>query len=430
MSESLNRIPISKVKRASKLISTGAKVGGNYIKHYAQAAINGKVDQEGLDKDNAEDIYDSLSELKGSALKMAQMLSMDQNVLPKAYSEKFAMAQYSVPPLSFPLVKKTIKNNLKHYPHELFDSFSKDAVNAASMGQVHKAQKGGTTYAVKVQYPGVADSIKSDLKLAKPLALQIMKVKSKDVEPYFKEVEAKLLEEADYGLELKQSLEFVDKCSKFDDLVFPQYDAGLSARQVLTMTWVEGEPLGEWMKRAQDVDVRNKLGQALWDFYMYQMHEMRMMHADPHPGNFLVTKENKLGVIDFGCIKYIPDDFYKAYFALADSTIFQDVNEVTQLYYQLEILKSEDSEADKSLVYDLFTGLIQLLSQPFNQKEFDFGDSRFFEEIYKMSELIQKDERLKSLQARGSTHFIYFNRTFFGLYHILSALKAKVKTKK
>ena len=147
MPKELDKIPISKVKRASKFVSTGAKVGVNYAKAYGKAAIKGKLDKEELDSENAKDIYNSLSELKGSALKMAQLLSMDQNVLPKAYSDKFAMAQYSAPPLSYPLVKKTFTSNLGKDPNEIFDTFGKSASNAASMGQVHKAELNGNKLA-------------------------------------------------------------------------------------------------------------------------------------------------------------------------------------------------------------------------------------------------------------------------------------------
>ncbi len=427
MSKELDRIPISKVKRASKFVTTGAKVGVNYVKAYGKAAIKGKLDQEELDQENASDIYDSLSELKGSALKMAQLLSMDQNVLPKAYSDKFAMAQYSAPPLSYPLVKKTFRENFGKDPGELFDTFSKSASNAASMGQVHRAEKDGQELAVKVQYPGVANSIKSDLKLAKPFALKLMKVKGKEVEPYMKEVEEKLLEEANYELELKQSLDFVNKCKHLPDLLFPNYFKEYSAPQILTMSWLDGVPIGEWMKQDQSQEDRNKLGQTLWDFYMFQMHKLKMMHADPHPGNFII-ENNKLGVIDFGCIKTIPEDFYRSYFELAKHEVLNDASRVNTLFTELEIIRPSDPEKDAQVVTTMFVKLIRLLSRPFNQSTFDFGDDEFFTEIYQMGELISKDPEMSRLQARGSRHFIYFNRTFFGLYNILNALKANVDT--
>ncbi|MEM7298301.1 MAG: AarF/ABC1/UbiB kinase family protein [Bacteroidota bacterium] len=426
MSKELDRIPIGKVKRASKFVTTGAKVGVNYVKAYSKAAIKGKLDKEELDKENAEDIYDSLSELKGSALKMAQLLSMDQNVLPKAYSDKFAMAQYSAPPLSYPLVKKTFKENLGKEPGEIFQTFSKNASNAASMGQVHRAEKDGQNLAVKVQYPGVAESIKSDLKLAKPFALKLMNVKGKEVEPYMKEVENKLLEEADYGLELQQSMDFARKCEKLEGVFFPTYFPELSAPQILTMSWLDGEPIGAWMKREQKQEDRNKLGQILWDFYMYQMHVLKMMHADPHPGNFIIDSKNQLGVIDFGCIKHIPQDFYDSYFELSDHSVLSDEKRVDTLFNRLEIIRPSDPEKDVEIVTQMFTELIRLLSRPFNQGVFDFSDEAFFEEIYLKGDQIAKDPEMNRLQARGSRHFIYFNRTFFGLYNILHALRAKV----
>ncbi|MEQ8904326.1 AarF/ABC1/UbiB kinase family protein [Ekhidna sp.] len=430
MSKELDRIPIGKVKRASKFVTTGAKVGANYVKAYSKAAIKGKLNKEELDSDNARDIYDSLSELKGSALKMAQLLSMDQNVLPKAYSDKFAMAQYSAPPLSYPLVKKTFKENLGKDPNEIFDSFGKNASNAASMGQVHKAELHGKQLAVKVQYPGVADSIKSDLRLAKPFALKLMKVKGKEIDPYLQEVEGKLLEEADYGLELRQSMDFAEKCSNLRGVFFPTYYPELSASQILTMSWLEGEPIGAWMKREQKQEDRDQLGQILWDFYMHQMHELRMMHADPHPGNFIIDDKNKLGVIDFGCIKHIPDNFYQAYFELANHTTLNDEDRVDQLFKELEIIRPTDTEKDVKIVTSMFKDLITLLSRPFNQGVFDYSDDKYFAEIYQKGEAISKDPDMSRLQARGSRHFIYFNRTFFGLYNILHSLKAKVDCSK
>ena len=426
MSKELDRIPIGQVKRASKFVTTGAKVGANYVKAYSKAAIKGKLDKKELDSDNARDIYDSLSELKGSALKMAQLLSMDQNVLPKAYSDKFAMAQYSAPPLSYPLVKKTFTKNLGKDPNEIFDTFGKSASNAASMGQVHKAELNGEKLAVKVQYPGVADSIKSDLKLAKPFALKLMNVKGREAEPYMKEVEGKLLEEADYELELKQSMDFANKCSNLPGVFFPKYYPTLSAPQILTMSWLEGEPIGAWMKREQSQKDRDRLGQILWEFYMFQMHELKMMHADPHPGNFIINDTNYLGIIDFGCIKYIPEDFYQSYFELASYAVLDDAKRVDELFKELEIIRPTDSEKDVKIVTAMFTDLIRLLSRPFNEGEFDFSDDAFFNEIYLKGEQISKDPEMNQLQARGSRHFIYFNRTFFGLYNILHSLKSKV----
>ena len=109
-------IPTGKVERASRFVATGLKVGGNYIKHYTKKLIDPSISREELHADNAEDIYDTLSNLKGSALKVAQMLSLDRGMLPKAYTERFAMSQYSAPPLSGPLVVNTFLKTLGKMP--------------------------------------------------------------------------------------------------------------------------------------------------------------------------------------------------------------------------------------------------------------------------------------------------------------------------
>ena len=106
----IDKIPTSKIQRASKLMQTGAKVGVNYVKYYSDKLINSEViARERLHENNAEDIYDGLKKMKGSALKVAQMLSMDKTILPEAYVEKFSLSQFSVPPLSPALVLKTFK---------------------------------------------------------------------------------------------------------------------------------------------------------------------------------------------------------------------------------------------------------------------------------------------------------------------------------
>ena len=203
--KSLDYIPTNKIARASNLVTTGIKLGGNYIKYYSKKALKVKGSRQRLDEENAKDIYNSLKTLKGSALKVAQMLSMEKNLLPREYVDQFSLSQFSVPPLSWSLVKKLIRKYLGSNPDSVFDSFSVQSKNATSIGQVHQATKNGKRLAVKVQYPGVADSISSDLSIVKPIALRMFNLKGQDTDKYFKEVENKLLEETNYKLELEQS---------------------------------------------------------------------------------------------------------------------------------------------------------------------------------------------------------------------------------
>ncbi|MCR9066241.1 MAG: AarF/ABC1/UbiB kinase family protein [Cytophagales bacterium] len=424
----IDSIPTGKISRAAKLVKTGVKVGGNYLKYYGEKLVNPEISKDQLNESNAEDIYDGLKSLKGSALKAAQMLSMEKNLLPNAYVEKFSLSQFSVPPLSAPLVRKTFKKYFGKVPTELFDEFSENSVNAASIGQVHKAVKNGKTLAVKIQYPGVADSISSDLAIVKPIAMRMFNLQGADSEKYFKEVEYKLKEETDYKLEIKQSKEISEACSHIQNLKFPQYYEEFSTDRILTMDWMKGMHLSEWTPINKDQEAADKIGQALWDFYLYQIHVLRKVHADPHPGNFLINDEKELIAIDFGCMKEIPEDFYTPYFNLAKAENINNPELFEKGLTELEILRKDDSLEERQYFSRLFHEMLRLFTKPFNEEHFDFSDKSFFSEIAALGEKYAKSTELRKMNGnRGSKHFLYINRTFFGLYNLLHELKAKVK---
>lgn len=424
--KSIDKIPTSKIQRASKMVSTGAKIGVNYLKYYGEKLVGSEEKAKSkLDESNASDIYDSLKSLKGSALKLAQMMSMDKTMLPQAYVEKFSLSQFSVPPLSAALVKKTFKRYFGKDTEELFDKFNYEAINAASIGQVHQAEKDGKKLAVKIQYPGVADSIGSDLAMVKPIALRMLNIKGKDADRYFQEVEEKLMEETDYALELQQSNAVSEACRHIPNLLFPYYYDELSNDKILTMDWMEGIQISDFAKNNNSPERANKVGQALWDFYMYQIHVVKKVHADPHPGNFMVSANDELIAIDFGCMKEVPEDFYFPYFELTKPAILNDPIAFEKQLFALEILKETDTDKEKVFFSQIFKELLGLFALPFHQEEFDFSDPTFFNQIANMAEKYSKDESLRKADAgRGSTHFIYINRAFFGLYSLMNELKS------
>ncbi|MTE27587.1 ABC1 kinase family protein [Winogradskyella ouciana] len=425
--KTIDSIPITKISRASKLVSTGAKVGVNYLKYYGDKMVNSKEDaKERLNKNNAEDIYDSLKTLKGSALKVAQMLSMEKSILPQAYVEKFSLSQFSVPPLSPPLVIKTFKKYFGKHPEDIFDTFNATSVNAASIGQVHIAEKDGKKFAVKIQYPGVAESIASDLALVKPIAIKMFNIKGKDSDKYFKEVENKLTEETNYLLEIQQSKEVVEACKHIPNLKFPNYYEEFSSERIIAMDYMKGEHLSEFVAHNTNQNISNQLGQALWDFYMYQIHMLKKVHADPHPGNFLISDEGELIALDFGCMKAIPDEFYVPYFEFAKKECIDNPEAFREKMYQLEILRKDDSEQEITFFSDMFHELLSLFTQPFQNDVFDFSDPTFFNQVAEMGQKYSKSTELRNMNGnRGSKHFIYINRTFFGLYNLMFDLKAE-----
>ncbi|AFU69380.1 ubiquinone biosynthesis monooxygenase-like protein [Psychroflexus torquis ATCC 700755] len=425
--KTIDKIPTGKFSRTSKLIGTGTKVGANYLKYYSKKAFNPELTRDSLDEDNANDIYDGLKNLKGSALKVAQMLSMDKSLLPSAYVEKFSLAQFSVPPLSAPLVRRTFKKYNGKYPEEIFDKFTADSVNAASIGQVHRAEKDGNKYAIKIQYPGVADSISSDLAMVKPIATRMFNLKGEDSKRYFKEIEDKLIEETDYILEVEQSQRISKACAVIPNLKFPKYYENLSSERIITMDWMDGKHLSDFVKLEFSEETGNSIGQTLWNFYMFQFHKLKEVHADPHPGNFLIDKDHNLIAIDFGCIKTIPLQFYTPYFELAIPENINNPEFFFEKLKELEIIRLDDSEREIEYFSSLFHEMLSLFTSPFHKDTFDFGDSEFWSKISGLSEKYSSDKELRKMNGnRGSKHFLYINRTFFGLYNLLHDLNAKV----
>lgn len=399
--KTIDRIPTSKIQRSTQLIQTGAKVGVNYIKYYGEKLISTEEKaKENLNEANAEDIYNGLKTMKGSALKVAQMLSMEKSILPRAYVEKFSLSQFSVPPLSAPLVVKSFKNYFGKHPSQIFDKFNLTSVNAASIGQVHQAENNGEKLAVKIQYPGIAKSISSDLALVKPIAMKMFNIKGENSERYFKEVEEKLTEETNYILEFEQSVEIATACKEIPNLKFPTYYKEFSSDRILTMSWMDGIHLSEFTNKPLDQEVSNKLGQALWDFYMFQIHNLKKVHADPHPGNFLVNSNGELIVIDFGCMKSIPDEFYIPYFELAKRENIENPAYFEKKLYELEILREDDSLEEIVFFKKLFHEMLSLFTQPFHQDEFDFSDATFFEQIAELGSKYAKSSELKEMNGK------------------------------
>ncbi|MFQ3671680.1 MAG: AarF/ABC1/UbiB kinase family protein [Verrucomicrobiia bacterium] len=424
-----DRIADHPFTRGAALAATGAKVGLNYLKHYARHAVRGDADPDELHRANASEVYATFSYLKGGPLKVAQMLSIDQNLLPPAYASLFAQAQYSAPPLSYPLVARTFRRELGRNPLDIFDTFCPEAAHGASIGQVHLATKNGHRFAVKIQYPGVAQSLRSDLALVKPLALQIMGVTERDVADYIREVETRLLEETDYTLELRRARDIAQACQHLPSLIFPRYYDEFSSAKILTMDWIQGQTLDAFAASDPPQTLRDHIGQILWDFYDHQIHTLRLFHADPHPGNFLVSGQS-LAVLDFGCTKHLDTAFYHANFRFLDPHLLDNEPALLAALADLGVLLPDDPPDFRRAILDLVRPSVELLARPFRLGSFDFSDPNFMRAIYDLGEQSRTHPVLRRTRgARGSPDSIYVNRAYFGLYSLLSRLRCRVRTR-
>jgi predicted unusual protein kinase regulating ubiquinone biosynthesis (AarF/ABC1/UbiB family) len=157
---------------------------------------------------------------------------------------------------------------------------------------------------------------------------------------------------------------------------------------------------------------------------------LKALHADPHPGNFIITKDYKLGIIDFGCVKVIPESFHKTYFQLQDEDVLSNVKKRDKVFKALRFVYEDDKPKDKEFFTKVFSHLVELLSRPFRHDIFDFSDEQYFKEMYSFGEELSNMKELReSKKARGVRDSLYINRTYFGLYNLLHDLKAEIKVR-
>ncbi|MBO6537708.1 MAG: AarF/ABC1/UbiB kinase family protein [Balneolaceae bacterium] len=420
----MSDFPSSKFERSKIIAKTGLKVGTNYAQRYLKKKVLGKNgDDKNFHKENANEVFKEFTKLRGTALKIAQGMSMDQGFLPEEFAEVMTQAQYSVPPINKALVRTIIKRELGDYPEKIFAKFDAEAFAAASIGQVHKAElKDGRKVAVKIQYPNVRETIDSDMAVAKQLAKRIIK-KGSDIDPYFNEIRDTLLEETDYINEGAQIDEFRKRFGS-DTIIIPEWIQEYSTEKVLTMTFIEGRHMGDFLKEDPSQEERNHFGQLIWNFFHEEIRVGGAVHADTHPGNFLFTYDGKLGVIDFGCVKLFPDEFFKNYLKLLPTHLADDQNAIRDLYIKLDVINPSAKEQERELEYYHFAKNYGIMfSKPYRYDSFNFDNPAYDAEIRHFTK-----EAPLSNELRGSKHFLYTSRVHTGLYSILIKMGAKIDT--
>ncbi len=424
--DSEESFPASKMERSKIFAKTGLKVGKNYAKYLADRVTGRGGDAEERKRDlntqNAEDLFREFTRLRGTALKMAQSMSMDTGMMPDEFMEVMAEAQYNVPPMNRALVRKRIRDALGKMPELLFDNFELEAMAAASIGQVHRARlKDGRDVAVKVQYPNVRETIESDLTVARTLFKRL--VRGGSIESHFGEVRDRLREETDYVNEA-DNIDFFAEQYDTDEIVVPRAVREYSSDTVLTMTYVEGQHLKEFLQEDPDQDTRNHFGQLLWDFLHEQVaSNHRTLHADAHPGNFLFREDGRLGVIDFGCVKTFPQDFRDDMLRLYRARIADDDAAIDHLLHELDILHDDLSDSVRDEVRAFFDQYGSLIVEPYRASSFDFGDPGFNERLH---DCFQEASRLR--EVVGSPHFIFLNKALVGLLNLLTQLEPTIDT--
>ena len=288
------------------------KVGANVSSFLAKTATKNIL---GISNDRIPiELTELLGNLKGPIMKVAQILATIPDALPKEYSEQLSKLQAEAPSMNWLFVKRRMKNELGNDWLNSFHSFEKIAKKAASLGQVHKAivRNNMQTVACKLQYPDMEAAIKADLKQLK-LILKVYKQIDNSIitEDIYDELKERLIEEVDYVREARHMAYYNNIFKKNNFINIPQTISSLCTPKLLTMSWLNGEPLSNFYKKNQKI--KNNIALNLFHAWYVPFYQYGIIHGDPHPGNYTITNGGKnLNLLDYGCIRVFKGNFVQA----------------------------------------------------------------------------------------------------------------------
>jgi len=298
--------------RGFRLGRLGFTLAGSYLGYQAQNLFFGEGERSQrkarFHQEASRRVREELGALKGPAMKLGQLLSMQNGILPGEALQELATLQMQAPGMHASLARAQFKSALGKYPEEVFREFGPDPFAAASLGQVHRAlTRNGETVAVKIQYPAIRSAIENDFKLLRSATLPA-KLTGHVPAALLDEIQRGLLEETDYVREADNLELFRNGLSGLDFLTVPRPDRDLSTDRVLTMSYIEGEKLNDFLNRKPSQTLRNLVGSRLVETCETQIQSLKAVHADQHPGNYLFQPDGRIGLVDFGCVKRISFD--------------------------------------------------------------------------------------------------------------------------
>jgi len=435
-------VPTSKLKRSAIAGKAATKIGLKHLGYKARSAFTSKslstanTDQfqQQHEEEIGELVFTVLSQLRGTAIKLSQLLSMETDILPEAIRNKLKLACHEVPPINRALVRKQIVQELGNTPKLIFKEFDSQAFSAASIGQVHRALSfNDENLAVKVQYPGIGATIDSDLKMLEKLFWLLAKTtnslpKKEVISLVLTEIKSRLTEEINYEVEAN-NLHWFQQEMNLDGIVIPKVKQSLSSARVLSMEMLTGEHIEKWLTSRPSQEQRNALGQKLFDFFWYCALTLKKIHADPHSGNYLVLTDQQLGVLDFGCVRSLSDEFVHSFTdmlpIIVDSYILGKNTDKLLSSYQALKLIDENVDLDtfvKEILPDL-QRYGEWLGQAYAQETFDFSNKIPCPGKPENT----NNEAIKFLSGMYSEQPC-FDRAHLGLMNLLTQIGANINT--
>jgi predicted unusual protein kinase regulating ubiquinone biosynthesis (AarF/ABC1/UbiB family) len=411
-----------RARRAIKMGELASQVGSSYLWTSLRRPFlsSDERDRELLDTHvrNARRIVEGSTQLRGTFMKLIQMLSMREDILPGAALEVLKTTHSGVPPMDYATIAAQIRRELGKRPEQLFVSFEPEAFAAASLGQVHRARlKSGEEVAVKIQYPGIDETVEQDLKNVK-LLLNTLQAIARDVmrqrvdtRALYAELQERLREELDYVNEARNMSLFGKLLSDDGELMIPRVHRELSSRRVLTMSYLDGYQLTDVLSPGADPELRQWVARKYYALVWRQILEFSVLHTDPHPGNYLVSYHPHLGLLDFGSVRRFGEPVRQAHLEFARGLLARDDRAIAHAMVRLGYLDRTDNPAPMiEIIHVLFEPL--MADRIYNPAEYDsVGKATTVGEI-----------ALKNQLYKSPAHSVFLLRALVGLEGIIRGL--------
>jgi len=423
-------IPITSMARGKVIGKTLIKIGANHSKGAIRKMLSSEHEQKSIQnkthEETAKIIIEALGELKGVSVKIAQQVMLALPFLPQNYLEHISKTFNAVPPINRALIRKIIKQELNGYPEEIFDSFESTPFGSASLGQVHKAEYKGETVAVKVQYPGIANSIHTDMGMVKFMLQRF--AKGQNIDHLVEEINQRLFEEVDYCFEANNVMFFKNNIVH-PNIVVPHVYPELSTSKVLVCSYIEGYSLMVFLKSKPTQKQRNHYAQVLFDTFFSTLYQLNAIHADPNPGNFIFMKDGDLGLIDFGCIKYVDHQFLVQYNHLHLSLINgEDEDEIVRQYANLKMIDQSDFETMRAFYQEIIKPLDSIYIEILKEDRYDFGTDHSFSKRG-FETILEVQKKQTHSVHKFNQEYLFLNRTLLGYYTLFEQLGAQIDTR-
>ena len=316
--------------RVRRYAEVGVGLGGYAARRAGQRALG----REGGRARNAAALRAALGGLKGPLMKVAQMLATIPDALPQEYADELRQLQASAPAMGWPFVKRRMAAELGPDWQRRYKSFERDAAAAASLGQVHRAQAhDGRSLAVKLQYPDMQSVVEADLRqLRVILAIYGRVDRAIDTGEIHHEIGERLREELDYERESRHIQLYGRMLAEETAIHVPEVLPELTTKRLLTMTWVEGQPLLPWLSPKPRLEERNKVAEALFRGWYLPFYRYGTIHGDPHLGNYTVRPDRTVNLLDYGCIRIFRPSFVRGVIELYQSLCADDLDLAVHAY--------------------------------------------------------------------------------------------------